>query len=330
MAIVDTPTPADYPAIAVIARDLLRASDPSVSFDGTDLINTIEAGHPAMVIREHRGIDGEPAAPVVAFAMVHDHARGRIDAKWAVRRGDELYIAHAARCLEWIEKQARALGEKRGEHGFVIVTEVGPSDSIRAEALTDAGYAKARSWVVMDQDIAARMREIKQRESDASLAPHVAPNVRVRTLANIDDRRAAHLALEHAFEDHFNHFEESFDEWCERTDLYAHHRWDRDLLAELHPENGSEPTVIGTLMTSWLPESKTAHVEYLGVTREGRGKGAAHALLEAFYALATEHGFTRGELFVDADSPTGANLAYEKMKWRPDFRKETWHKEIAL
>ncbi|WP_250258772.1 GNAT family N-acetyltransferase [Dermabacter sp. Marseille-Q3180] len=329
MAIVETPTPADYPAIAVIARDLLRASDPSEAFDGTDLINTIEAGHPAMVIREHRSTEEDPA-PVVAFAMVHDHARGRIDAKWAVRRGDEFYIAHAARCLEWVEKNAQALGEKRGEESFVIVTEVGPSDTIRSEALTDAGFAKARTWVVMDQDIPARMREIEERESHATEAPRVDPSVRVRTLAKEEDRRAAHTALEHAFEDHFNHFEENFDEWCERTNLYAHHEWDRDLLAELVPEDGSEPVVIGTLMTSWLPESNTAHVEYLGVTREGRGKGAAHALLDAFYALATEHGFARGELFVDADSPTGANLAYEKMNWRPDFRKETWHKEITL
>lgn len=329
MAFVDTPTPADYPAIALIARDLLRASDPSEVFDGTDLINTIEAGHPAMVVRESRG-SGEEPAPVVAYAMVHDHARGRIDAKWAVRRGDEFYIAHAARCLEWIEKQARMLGEKRGEEGFVIVTEVGPGDFIRAEALADAGFAKARTWVVMDQDIPARVQEIKERESDASLAPRVAANVRVRTLADVEDRRAAHAALEHAFEDHFNHFEESFDEWCERTDLYAHHEWDRDLLAELVPADGSAPMVIGTLMTSWLPESKTAHVEYLGVAREGRGKGAAHALLDAFYRLALEHGYSRGELFVDADSPTGANLAYEKMNWRQDFLKETWHKEITL
>lgn len=63
--------------------------------------------------------------------------------------------------------------------------------------------------------------------------------------------------------------------------------------------------VIGTLMTSWLPESKTAHVEYLGVTREGRGKGAAHALLDAFYLLAMEHGYGRGELLWTPILPRG-------------------------
>ncbi|WP_353807366.1 GNAT family N-acetyltransferase [Agromyces sp. SYSU T00194] len=85
--------------------------------------------------------------------------------------------------------------------------------------------------------------------------------------------------------------------------------------------------VVGFLLASEY-EASEAHegetgiyVEYVGVRREGRGRGIARRLLAEHLHAAAAAGFSSSVLEVDADSPTGANALYESMGYRELHRE---------
>ena len=147
-----------------------------------------------------------------------------------------------------------------------------------------------------------------------------------------DDLRAVHDVLESAFADHFNHHEETFDEFVFRLREDPGHRWDHWWLAELLDGDEVEPVgcLVGSLSEGSAGKPDGSYVEYIGVLQSARGRGVAKSLLNTIIADAAENGRDRVGLEVDADSPTGADGLYVSMGWKTKYVTESWHRDVPV
>ncbi len=145
------------------------------------------------------------------------------------------------------------------------------------------------------------------------------------------DLRELHEVLEGSFVDHFNHWEETFEEFLHRLREDPGHRWDHWWLAEL--TDGPEPQPVGALIGT-VSESATgpdgSYVSYIGVLEAARGRGVAKGLLRTIIADAAARGRDRVTLEVDADSPTGAAGLYTGMGWETAYITQSWHRDVPV
>ena len=150
-------------------------------------------------------------------------------------------------------------------------------------------------------------------------------------LPDESDLREVHEVLEGAFVDHFNHYEETFEEFLHRLREDPGHRWDHWWLAELTDTDPPQP--VGTLVGT-VSESPTgpdgSYVGYLGVLEAARGRGVAKGLLRTIIADAAAGGRDGVGLEVDADSPTGAAGLYTSMGWETSYVTESWHRDVPV
>ena len=145
------------------------------------------------------------------------------------------------------------------------------------------------------------------------------------------DLRALHEVLEGAFVDHFNHYEETFEEFLHRLREDPGHRWDHWWLAEL--TDGPEPQPVGTLVGTVSESSNGpdgSYVSYIGVLESARGRGVAKGLLRTIIADAASRGRNRVGLEVDADSATGAHELYLGMGWETSYVTQSWHRDVPV
>lgn len=308
---------------------MLSPMDPAAGFDPSGILNLIDAGHPAVVLREPawhpngHGDDDAATLPtrVVGWAVAQDRAKGRVDAMLAADRRSPDYASLLNHLLEWQEDAVRGILTRRGIPSAVLVNKTGSNDEPGETALLGAGFAKTREWEYMSRPLT---------DADLNVEPtdSASPQLVIRRILTPDDQRASHRVLESAFTDHFNSYPETFEEFNARINTYPNHDWELDFLAELEVDGRREP--VGTLLASWQPVSNVAHAEYLGVTSAARGHGVGKALFRAFFREALELGYPKAELFVDADSPTHAQDFYQRFGWTDDFRAYTWHKTITL
>ena len=154
-------------------------------------------------------------------------------------------------------------------------------------------------------------------------------------LPNEADLRAIHDVLEGSFTDHFNHSEETYEEFIHRLREDPGHRWDHWWIAEITDGGaaGDEVHPAGALVGS-VSESGTgpdgSYVAYLGVLETARGRGVAKGLLKGIVSDAAERGYDRVGLEVDADSPTGADGLYLAMGWTTKYVTESWHRDVTI
>ena len=145
------------------------------------------------------------------------------------------------------------------------------------------------------------------------------------------DLRELHEVLEGSFVDHFNHWEETFEEFLHRLREDPGHRWDHWWLAEL--TDGPEPQPVGALIGT-VSESATgpdgSYVSYIGVLEAARGRGVAKGLLRTIIADAAARERDRVTLEVDADSPTGAAGLYTGMGWETSYVTQSWHRDVPV
>ena len=276
------------------------------------------------------------------WASAHDRAAGRMLTIVVVDR--TLAPDDADRCarllLDWCDAQARAVGEARGLSTQQIDATAFADDPRQQEWLTRAGYRKVRSWWQMVRPVSPE---------DVRLAPEpgergvVVRRVRREggyesgTMPDADDLHAVHDILEAAFADHFNSYEESFDEFVHRLREDPGHRWAHWWIAEI-VEDGQDPEPAGALVGTWLTggldggttEPDGSFVAYIGVLENARGRGVAKALLHTIIADAAARGRNRVGLEVDADSPTGAHELYVSLGWETKYVTESWHKDVPI
>ena len=217
------------------------------------------------------------------------------------REGDAL----VAWGLDWFERIARAnFDDVTRPERIQLGNWCFEQDATRPAQLSRAGYRSSRAFIRMTRDI-----------SSGETYPEPSKEIVVRR-ANVDqndpdagDTRLVHSIVSTSFADHYNYTTTPFEVWFRRrTDDPG---FDPSLwfLAELDGK-----PLAAMIMNRELEEKQNAgYVHYLGVLREGRGRGLAKALLYSGFAVSRDEGRTTVKLFVDAESPTGATRLYESV-----------------
>ncbi|MDO5661835.1 MAG: GNAT family N-acetyltransferase [Brachybacterium sp.] len=272
--------------------------------------------------------DGGPDSegPPVAWISCEDRAAGRVDVQWVVAADVPDRDALVTALLDWAEEAGGAFARHRGVEDTQLDTSADARDTERHRLLAAHGYEKVRTWLHMERPVTTE---------EAETTPEPREAVRVRRVYEHStgmpvgqDVRTVHWVLEESFEDHFNSYRESFQEFAQRLIEPGEARWDHWWIAEVQQADGSWWPG-GGLVCSVMPargdKGEGTYLEYVGVHRSARGRGVAKALLYAAIRDAARRGRTRVGLEVDDDSPTGADGLYRSMGWETVEVTESWH-----
>ncbi len=270
-----------------------------------------------------------------AWASVQDRAAGRV--LIAVLVDPELADLDPATTdslagglFGWAAQVAAGVAGERELPVTQLDSGTFADDGRQQRWLAAAGYHRARTWLQMSRPVTA---------DDHRPAAEPGEGVRVRPVRHDagempeeSDLKAVHDVLEEAFADHFNHHEETFDEFLDRLRADPGHRWDHWWLGELLHGDRTDPA--GALVASATLDARGtavgSYVEYLGVLRTARGRGLASTLLDTVITDAADRGRTSVGLEVDADSPTGAADLYRSLGFETRYVTQSWHREVTL
>lgn len=203
------------------------------------------------------------------------------------------------------------LGESRGrnEEGIArLQTWTLAADRAAGELFTQRGFREVRRFYDMAIELAG-----------PQLDPVLPDGFAVETLRT-EDAPAFYAALDDAFEDHWEHHPTPFDEWWEEKQ--AAPGFDPSLWFLVR--DGDE--VVATIRND-AERNGGGYVGALGVRRPWRGRGLGRALLLHTFAEFQRRGFDRVTLGVDAESPTGATVLYEKVGMKVESEMIVFGKE---
>jgi len=332
---VATPDPSDRFVVARLTN-LLRAHERhgrGWAGSGVDDV-LVEVSERGLRTRENVVVR-DPDDEIRAWGSVHDRAGGRMLFVHVVERDlpDDVGRACSDVLVEWAVGQAKAVGSARGLEVQQIDTGAFADDERQHAWLEASGFTHVRTWHQQTRPVAP---------DEVDLVPDPdrweRDGMRIRLVRRTgsgmpdeDDLRDVHDVLEGAFVDHFNSWEETFDEFLHRLREDPGHRWDHWWLAEL--VDGDERQPVGALVAT-VSSSATgpdgSYVSYIGVLEAARGRGVAKGLLRTVIADAAARGRDRVGLEVDADSPTGAHGLYAAMGWETTYVTESWHRDVPV
>ncbi|WP_211349050.1 GNAT family N-acetyltransferase [Nocardioides litoris] len=329
----DADDPTDVARLTVLLRDHERHGRgwPGAGVDDV-LVEVSAAGlrtRENVVVRDEAGL-------VRAWGSVHDRAGGRMLFVHVVGRDlpEEVGRTCSDLLVEWAVGQAVAVGSARGLDVQQVDTGAFAGDERQARWLAAAGFTHVRTWWQMSRPVTADEADLVPSVDD--WADRGARFRQVRRagdgLPDETDLRAVHDVLEEAFLDHFNSWEETFDEFLHRLREDPGHRWDHWWLAELEETGEPVGALVGTVSEAAPGSGKPdgSYVSYIGVREAARGRGVAKGLLRTIIADAAGRGRDRVGLEVDADSSTGADGLYTSMGWETRYTTQSWHRDVPV
>ncbi len=332
---VGSPDPADRVDLAQLTKLLRDHEQHGRGWAGSGVDDVLlEVSEAGLRTRENVVVRDETGT-IRAWGSVHDRAGGRMLFVHVVERGLSERVGGTCSDLlvEWAVGQAREVGAARGLEVQQIDTGAYADDERQHRWLSAGGFDRVRTWWQMSRPVAA---------DEAALVPDpqrwerrgvVFRRVRRAGggMPEENDLRKLHEVLEGAFVDHFNHFEETFEEFVHRLREEPGHRWDHWWLAELVEDDGRTPVgcLVGEVSDGGTgPDG--SYVSYIGVLEAARGRGVATGLLRTIIADAAARGRDRVGLEVDASSSTGADGLYLSMGWQSRYVTESWHRDVPV
>jgi mycothiol synthase len=147
------------------------------------------------------------------------------------------------------------------------------------------------------------------------------PDVQVEAFDE-SEARVFHAALDEAFQDHWEHHGDTFEEWWGRHTSSPN--FDPSLWFLIR--DGVE---IAAVTRNEANRNGGGYVARIGVRRPYRGKGYAKALLLRTFAEFWDRGVPRITLGVDAQSPTGATHLYERVGMHVEQENVVFEKTLA-
>ncbi|KGM13792.1 GNAT family N-acetyltransferase [Cellulomonas bogoriensis] len=329
-----TVAPAE-PGDAAPLHVLLTAHEQVAHGSAATLLEQVEAvvAVPEGPFRHHLVVRDADGA-VRAWATMHDRAAGRAVLALVLDPGlpDEVADPLAATLLDWAVADAQVLGRARGVATTQLDTGRYAGDERQGRWYRSAGLTHARTWLQMSRPVTPA-----DALEGAFPAPH--PQVRVRRVRRATDGMpephdltTVHDVLEEAFTDHFNHREETLEEFLTRLREDPGHRWDHWWIAELAEGDAVRPAgaLVGAVNPGRDGQPDGSYLEYLGVLRTARGRGVATTLLHTAITDAATRGRDRVGLEVDADSPTGAVDLYTSLGFTTSYVTESWHLDVPV
>lgn len=185
-----------------------------------------------------------------------------------------------------------------------------PHAEPRIAAFYSRGYAHVRTFCRMTIDLPPSPPE-----------PRWPQGIEGRTFQRHRDERAADVAIQESFSDHFGFVHEPHEEWVERR--VSHAGFDPELWT-LAWEGAN---VAGAIL-AYITEGE-GWVRELGVRPAWRGRGIGRALLLHTFGHFARHGITRVGLGVDVANATGATELYESVGMRVAFRHDLYEKRLG-
>jgi mycothiol synthase len=241
--------------------------------------------------------DDDGTLVAAAFGQLHGDrgvfAGGVRPTAWGRGLGTQL--------LEVTEARLVAEGARR-IHGWSVA-----GDTAADELFHRHGYREARRF----WDMAIELGDEPPPEAAVAVEPF-----------REDDAQAFHEALQEAFEDHWEHRPEPFDEWWERQRV----RTNYDPSVWFVIRDGDE---IAAVARNESEHAGGGYIGALGVRREWRGRGYGRALLLHSFREFNRRGLRRVTLGVDAANTTGATRLYESVGMHVEQENLVWEKVLA-
>ena len=295
-------TPDDFPAIAAFLADdetaLFGRSSRLGVPDVTAWLSGPDLAHDSWLFEEHGGL---VALGWVEVERHHDagFAVGAVHREW---RGRGL----GSQLVERSEDRLRALGAAR-VHNVTLAP-----DTAAPRLLESRGYREVRRFWEMTIELG----------DEPPPAPSALPDGSQIEPFSTELAEAFHAALEEAFEGHWEHQPDPFEDWWQRQLA----RPDHDPSLWFLVRNG-ELVVAATRND---PErSGGGWIGALGVRRAWRGRGLAKALLLHSFREFHRRGKQRVGLGVDSENATGATKLYESVGMVVDTEQVVWEKLLA-
>jgi mycothiol synthase len=209
--------------------------------------------------------------------------------------------------LDWVETRAAEIG---GGHSARVQVGAQHDDEALLAELRRRGYEFVRHFFEMKMDLFVE-----------PAAPAWTEGLTVRTFSP-EDARAVFEADREAFEDHWDSFHVSFDEWSEY--FLGSSGFDPDLW--FLAEDGDH--LAGYALCSNEGGETMGAVNVLGVRRPWRRRGVGTALLLHAFHEFRRRGREQARLAVDAENLTGAVRLYERAGMHVARRFERFSKDV--
>ncbi|GAA5227553.1 GNAT family N-acetyltransferase [Paeniglutamicibacter antarcticus] len=129
-----------------------------------------------------------------------------------------------------------------------------------------------------------------------------------------------------AFADHWGSTPKSVEEWEATTGARSFRSNYSMVLLEDRGSEAEPRALCYVLSAEWI--SKELYISRVGTSRSDRGHGYAAWVLSAVVSAAFEAGYTKVDLSVDVQSPTGATGLYERLGFKT-VRQGIMYRKIA-
>ena len=196
--------------------------------------------------------------------------------------------------------------------GALAMAYVASVDETMRGVVEAAGYTAIRASYRMSMAL------------DAPVAPDWPEGIEVTTYSPADEA-AVHEAHQESFRDHWEHKDETIEEW--RKWMIASPRFDPSLWFVARDGDEVAGISLCTIHSSGDPEHGFCRV--LAVRRPWRRRGLGLALLRHSFVEMRRRGMTKASLGVDAENLTGAVALYERAGMHVERRADCWQKELG-
>jgi len=237
----------------------------------------------------------------LGWVEAHDETGVAVGVVHRDRRGEGL----GSKLLDCSEERLRALGVGR-IHNVALAPDVAAPP-----LLARRGYREVRRFWEMTIE----------RGEDLPPEPALPEGLRIEPFSS-DSARAFHSALEEAFEEHWEHQPEPYEEWWRRQ----HAKPDHDPTLWYLVRDGEE---VAAATRNDPERSGGGWIGALGVRPAWRGRGLAKALLLHSFREFHRRGRRRVGLGVDSENSTGATHLYERVGMVVDSEQVVWEKMLA-
>ena len=220
--------------------------------------------------------------------------------------------------LRWAEEYACSrIPLAPGDARIVMSIGLSNKDIHRKSALENYGFEVVRNFFRM-------VIELEQ----APQIPVIPEGLTIRPIRLETELRAAVMAAEDGFSDHWGHVEHSTDELMEQWDHFIENSTDFDPSIWFLAMDGDEIAGVCRCHNKIPEDQDMGWVNQLCVRKPWRRQGLGKALLLTAFNEFHQRGKARVGLGVDATSLTNATHLYEKAGMHVTQQYDTYEKEL--